>query len=36
MLAWELIAAAEAGELGRAQQRAIDQLDRQMRACGYR
>ena len=35
MLAWELIAAAEAGELGRDQQRAIDQLDRQMRTCGY-
>jgi DNA-binding MarR family transcriptional regulator len=33
---WELISAAQMGALDRGQQRQLDWLDRQMRACGYR
>jgi len=33
--AWELISAAQAGTLDRVQQRNLDWIDRQMRACGY-
>lgn len=32
---WELVAKAESGVLDRAEQRTLDQLDRQMRGCGY-
>src|SRR4051794_22529927 len=34
--AWELVSAAQAGTLDRAQQRNLDWIDRQMRACGYK
>src|SRR3954453_13771843 len=33
---WELIAAAQAGTLTRPQQRELDWIDKQSRACGYK
>jgi hypothetical protein len=36
MFAWEVIAKAEAGGLAGEEQRALDRIDREMRACGFR